>query len=159
MISVPLERVICLRHDIALCAMICAAAHEERISYHAAARRMHIMRRKPYIMSRKRHIIDPGVFQMENNPLVDLSFEFAKTIVELVDSIKAPKSSYMIDQLARSGTSIGANIHEAQYAHSKADFIAKFEIALKEANETSYWLKLLYETNRIEKSEFDVCEF
>ena len=117
------------------------------------------MRRKPYIMSRKRHIIDPGVFQMENNPLVDLSFEFAKTIVELVDSIKAPKSSYMIDQLARSGTSIGANIHEAQYAHSKADFIAKFEIALKEANETSYWLKLLYETNRIEKSEFENAEY
>ena len=116
------------------------------------------MRRKPYIMSWKRHIIDPGVFQMENNPLVDLSFEFAKTIVELVDSTKAPKSSYMIDQLARSGTSIGANIHEAQYAHSKADFIAKFEIALKEANETSYWLKLLYETNRIEKSEFSLYQ-
>ena len=62
---------------------------------------------------------------MQDNKLVDLSFEFAKSIVNLVDNIKAPKSSYMIDQLARAGTSVGANIHEAQYAHSKADFIAK----------------------------------
>ncbi|MBQ0098121.1 MAG: four helix bundle protein, partial [Oscillospiraceae bacterium] len=65
-----------------------------------------------------------------------------------------PKSSYMIDQLARAGTSVGANIHEAQYAHSKADFIAKLEIALKEANETSYWLKLLFETKRISEIEY-----
>ncbi len=91
---------------------------------------------------------------MQENKLVDLSFEFAKVIVNLVDNVKAPKSSYMIDQLARAGTSVGANIHEAQYAHSKADFVAKLEIALKEANETSYWLKLLYETNRIEESDF-----
>ena len=77
---------------------------------------------------------------MSDNKLVALSFDFAKAIVSLVDGIKTPKSSYMIDQLARAGTSVGANIHEAQYAHSKADFIAKLEIALKEANETEYWL-------------------
>ncbi|MBQ0111266.1 MAG: four helix bundle protein, partial [Oscillospiraceae bacterium] len=57
---------------------------------------------------------------MPENKLVDLSFGFAKSIVELVDTIKMPKSSYMVDQLARAGTSVGANIHEAQYAHSKA---------------------------------------
>ena len=51
----------------------------------------------------------------------------------------------MTDQLARAGTSVGANIHEAQYAQSKKDFIAKLEIALKESNETSYWLKLMKE--------------
>lgn len=56
----------------------------------------------------------------------------------------------MTDQLARAGTSVGANIHEAQYAQSKKDFIAKLEIALKESNETSYWLKLMYETKRID---------
>ena len=95
---------------------------------------------------------------MQDNKLVDLSFEFAKSIVNLVDNIKAPKSSYMIDQLARSGTSVGANIHEAQYAHSKADFIAKLEIALKEASETSYWLKLLMETGRINNSEYQNAE-
>ena len=78
---------------------------------------------------------------MSENKLLDLSFEFAVAVVNLADSITLPKSSYMIDQFARAGTSVGANIHEAQYAHSKADFVAKLEIALKEASETSYWLK------------------
>lgn len=86
---------------------------------------------------------------MPENKLVALSFEFAKTIVGIVDEIKTPKSNYMTDQLARAGTSVGANINEAQYAHSKADFIAKLEIALKETNETSYWLKLMADTGRI----------
>ena len=95
---------------------------------------------------------------MPENQLADLSFAFAKNIVELVDAIKTPKSSYMIDQLARAGTSVGANIHEAQYAHGKPDFIAKMEIALKESNETSYWLKLLFETGRINASEYQNAE-
>ncbi len=90
---------------------------------------------------------------MQENKLVDISFEFAKLIVNISDNIKVPKSSYMVNQLARAGTSVGANIYEAQYAHSRADFIAKLEIALKEANETSYWLKLLKETGRISESE------
>ncbi|MBQ9133790.1 MAG: four helix bundle protein [Clostridia bacterium] len=87
---------------------------------------------------------------MPENKLLDLSFEFAVAVVNLVDGITAPKSSYMTDQLARVGTSVGASIHEAQYAQSKRDFVAKPEIALKEANETSYWLKLLYETRRMD---------
>ena len=65
---------------------------------------------------------------MSDNKLLDLSFEFAVAIVELVNNVKAPKSSYMTDQLARAGTSIGANIHEAKYAQSKKDFVSKFEI-------------------------------
>ena len=89
---------------------------------------------------------------MSDNKLLDLSFEFAVAIVNLIDGVSVPKSSYMIDQLARAGTSVGANIHEAQYAHSKKDFIAKLEIALKEANETSYWLKLMFETKRIDEN-------
>ena len=64
----------------------------------------------------------------------------------------------MVDQLARAGTSIGANIHEAQYAHSRKDFIAKLEIALKESNETSYWLKLLYATHRIDEPAYRSAE-
>lgn len=64
----------------------------------------------------------------------------------------------MIDQLARAGTSVGANIHEAQYAHSKPDFIAKLEIALNEANETSYWLRLLRDTGRISEAEYQSVE-
>ena len=66
---------------------------------------------------------------MSENKLLDLSFEFAVAIVNLIDNISVPKSSYMINQLARAGTSVGANIHEAQYAQSKKDFIAKMEIA------------------------------
>ena len=95
---------------------------------------------------------------MSENKLLDLSFEFAVAIVNLVDSIKVPKSTYMIDQLARAGTSVGANIHEAQYAQSKKDFVAKLEIALKESNETSYWLKLMYETNRIDLKTYQYTE-
>ena len=95
---------------------------------------------------------------MSDNKLLDLSFEFAVAIVDLVDGVKAPKSSYMTDQLARAGTSIGANIHEAQYAQSKKDFVSKLEIALKESNEASYWLKLMYETKRINSDSYKQIE-
>ena len=61
---------------------------------------------------------------MSENKLLALSFEFAVAIVNLIDSVTAPKSSYMTDQLACAGTSVGANIHEAQYAQSKKDFAA-----------------------------------
>ena len=88
---------------------------------------------------------------MSENKLLDLSFEFAVAIVNLVDGVTAPKSSYMTDQLARAGTSVGANIHEAQYAQGKKDFISKLEIALKEASETGYWLELLHRTNYIDE--------
>ena len=88
---------------------------------------------------------------MSDNKLLDLSLEFAAVIVDLVDHINIPKSAYMTAQLGRAGTSIGANIHEAQYAQSRKDFISKLEIALKEANETSYWLKLLLRTHRIDE--------
>ena len=98
-----------------------------------------------------------GVFMFENK-LLDLSFEFAVAIVTLVDGVTAPKSSYMTDQLARAGTSVGANIHEAQYAQSKKDFVSKLEIALKESNETSYWLKLMYETKRIDITTYQHTE-
>lgn len=95
---------------------------------------------------------------MPDNKLLDLSLEFAVAIVSLVDGVTAPKSSYMTEQLARAGTSVGANIYEAQYAQSKRDFVAKLEIALKESNETSYWLKLLLETKRIDLSAYQQTE-
>ena len=72
---------------------------------------------------------------------------FAVEIVTLCDSLKCKAS--LIDQLLRSGTSIGANIHEANYAHGKNDFIAKLQIALKECYETEYWLELLARTNKV----------
>ena len=95
---------------------------------------------------------------MSENKLLNLSFHFAVSIVQLVDSISVHKSAYMINQLARSGTSIGANIHEAQYAQSKKDFISKLESALKEASETSYWLRLLHSTERIDEATFQKME-
>ncbi|MBR2442646.1 MAG: four helix bundle protein [Clostridia bacterium] len=61
----------------------------------------------------------------------------------------------LISQLLRCGTSVGANVHEAQYAQGTKDFISKLEIALKECNESDYWLELLYETNSLEKLDFD----
>ena len=98
------------------------------------------------------------VRDMSDNKLLDLSVEFAISVVYLADSIKTPKSSYQVDQFARAGTSFGANIYEAQYAHSKADFIAKLEIALIESNETSYWLKLMFETGRIDEEQYKKTE-
>ena len=89
---------------------------------------------------------------MSDNKLLDLSVEFAISVVYLADSIKTPKSSYLVDQFARAGTSVGANIYEAQYAHSKADFVSKLQIALKECYETEYWLELL-ERSKLVSSE------
>ncbi len=89
---------------------------------------------------------------MADNKLADLSTEFAVQILRLTDSIKGHYS--LANQLERSGTSIGANIREAQYAHGKPDFISKLQIALKEANETGYWLELLYKTNYIDEQTY-----
>ena len=77
---------------------------------------------------------------MSENKLADLSTEFAVRILKLTDSIKGHYS--LANQLERSGTSIGANIREAKYAHGKADFIAKLQISLKECYETEYWLEI-----------------
>ena len=96
---------------------------------------------------------------MKENFLVDLSKQFAVDIVNLCTDIKENrKSNVLLNQVLRSGTSIGANIHEAQYAQSKKDFVAKLEIALKESNETSYWLKLMYETKRIDTATYQYTE-
>ena len=95
---------------------------------------------------------------MSDNKLLDLSFEFAVSIVELVDGVKTPNISYMTNQLARAGTSMGANFNETQYAQSKKDFISKLEIALKESNKASYWLKLMYETKRIDLQSYKQTE-
>lgn len=91
---------------------------------------------------------------MRNDKLSVQSMDFAVQIINLVKSLKEKRESIISNQIGKSGTSIGANIREAQYAHGKADFVAKLQIALKEANETSYWLELLYKTNYILESEY-----
>ena len=88
---------------------------------------------------------------MRENKLVDLSMEFSVEIINLVKSLKSNHESIISNQIGRSGTSIGANIHEAQYAQGIKDFVSKLEIALKEANETGYWLELLYKTKYIDE--------
>ena len=89
---------------------------------------------------------------MKENLLIEKSKKFAIDIINLCDEIKG--SASIINQLLRCGTSIGANIHEAQYAHGKNDFVAKLEISLKECNETEYWLELLFETNKINEMTY-----
>ena len=91
---------------------------------------------------------------MRNDELSNQSLDFAVSIINLVKELKAKHESVISNQIGRSGTSIGANIREAQYAHGKPDFIAKLQIALKEANETGYWLELLYKTNYIDEQTY-----
>ena len=92
---------------------------------------------------------------MSDSILRDKSKVFAKEIVFLCRSLKQNNvESALINQLLRSGTSVGANVHEAQYAQGTKDFISKFEIALKECNESEYWLELLFEVNSISESDF-----
>lgn len=84
---------------------------------------------------------------MAENKLADISTEFAIHILKLTDSIKGHYS--LTNQLERSGTSIGANIREAKYAHSRPDFIAKLHIALKECYETEYWIEIALKSELI----------
>ena len=83
-----------------------------------------------------------------NSPLLSKSKSFALEIIKVCNEIKRSKrESILTNQLIRSGTSIGANIREAFYGHSRSDFIAKLQIALKECSESEYWLELLIESS------------
>ena len=92
---------------------------------------------------------------MAQSVLRDRSKDFAKAIVVICREIKAQqKEAVLTNQLLRAGTSIGANLHEAQYAQGTKDFISKFEIALKECYETEYWLELLFETGYLSEAQY-----
>lgn len=93
---------------------------------------------------------------MTDNLLVELSVEFAVKIVKLTDEIQG--KGVLKNQILKSGTSIGANIHEANYVQSKADFVSKLQIALKECYETEYWLKLFSKTNIIDTNIYSVLQ-
>ncbi len=96
---------------------------------------------------------------MAESKLRELSIDFAVKVIKLCESIKGHYS--LVNQLERSATSIGANIREANYAHGKADFIAKLQIALKECYETEYWLELFGKaeilTNEIATGLYNQC--
>ena len=92
---------------------------------------------------------------MRENVIMRKSLAFSVRIVNLNKYLSQEKKEYVVSrQICKSGTSIGANIAEAQRAQSTADFVAKMRIALKEANETQYWLQLLHETKYITDKEF-----
>jgi four helix bundle protein len=92
-----------------------------------------------------------------NNPIKDKSFEFAITIVETYKFLVQEKKEYILSkQVLRSGTSIGAEVSEATYAQSKKDFIHKMSIAEKEASETVYWIKLLFQTDYFDAKQYDL---
>ncbi|QHI37423.1 hypothetical protein IMCC3317_28020 [Kordia antarctica] len=96
---------------------------------------------------------------LEDSPIRKKSFEFACNIVKYCDQLKAQKDYELASQLLRSGTSIGANTREAQRGVSKKDFKHKFGIALKEADETKYWLQILEATGRqTPKEMMNKCE-
>ena len=85
----------------------------------------------------------------------DRSFRFAVRIVRLCKLLRTERKEHILSkQLLRSGTSIGANLAEAQHAQSRADFVSKLNIALKEAAETNYWLRLLHATDYLTDEEF-----
>ena len=91
---------------------------------------------------------------MRNDKLSILSMRFSVEIIRLAQWLQHQHEYIISKQIGRSGTSIGANIREAQYGSSKPDFIAKLQIALKEANETDYWLELLRETDYLSPTEY-----
>ena len=94
-----------------------------------------------------------------SNPIVDLSFNFGVRIVKFYKFLTEERKVYVLSkQLLRCGTSIGANIHESIHAQSKADFISKMNIALKESDETDYWLRLLFKSEVISEKEYDSLE-
>ena len=93
---------------------------------------------------------------MKDNVIVQKSLAFSVRIVNLHKYLNGQKKEHVISkQICKSGTSIGANIAESQQAQSRADFLSKLEIALKETSETKYWLRLLNATDYLSKTEFD----
>ena len=95
---------------------------------------------------------------MRDDQLSVQSMDFAVSIINLIKNLKLKHESVISNQIGRSGTSIGANIREAQYAHGRADFVAKLQIALKEANETGYWLELLHKTDYLSEQEYKLLD-
>jgi four helix bundle protein len=89
-----------------------------------------------------------------DNPIVDLTYNFGVRIVKFYKHLTTKQVYVLSKQLLRCGTSIGANVHESIHAQSRADFISKMNIALKEADETDYWLRLLRDSDVIEENEF-----
>lgn len=111
--------------------------------------------REIYRVRHRRTRYNKGVRQMTDNKnqLREDAIELAIHISDLCDEIKG--CSVYVNQIVRSSSSIGANIHEAKYAQSRADFVSKLEIALKESSETEYWLELLYRKKKLSDEQYN----
>ncbi len=91
---------------------------------------------------------------MKEDKLGDLSMELSVEVLQLTKKLRGKRENIISNQIGRSATSICANIAESKYAHSRADFIAKLEISLKEANETSKWLEMLWKSDYIDEERY-----
>ena len=92
---------------------------------------------------------------MKEDKLGNLSMELSVEVINLVKELRNNRENIISNQIGRSASSICANIAESKYGHSRADFIAKLEIALKEASETGKWLEMLYKTNYIDEEKYN----
>ncbi|PID27973.1 MAG: hypothetical protein CR982_04870 [Candidatus Cloacimonadota bacterium] len=95
----------------------------------------------------------------KTNVIKSKSFDFALRVVKLYKFLLEKKEFVLSKQLLRSGTSIGALVREAEHAESKADFIHKMAIAQKEANETDYWIELLFQSDYLNKAQYDSISY
>ncbi len=93
---------------------------------------------------------------MKEDKLGDMSMELSVEVLQLTKELRGKHENIISNQIGRSATSICANIAESKYAHSRADFIAKLEISLKEANETSKWLEMLWKSDYIDEVRYKV---
>ena len=91
---------------------------------------------------------------MKEDKLSDLSMQLSVDVLNLTKELRSKHETVISNQIARSATSVCANIAESKYGHSRSDFIAKLEIALKEANETSKWLEMLLKTDYIDETKY-----
>ena len=146
-IWIPSGSSICAARSICAVHSICAAAQE---GIHIISKRRYIEWAKPIYRVRQRRTYRQkwSEYMSEaKDQLREDSIVFAIAVSDICDEIKG--CSVYVNQLLRCSSSIGANLHEAKYAQSRADFISKLEIALKESSETEYWLELLYRKQKL----------
>lgn len=94
------------------------------------------------------------VIALKEDKLSDLSMQLSVDVLKLAKELRAKHETVISNQISRSATSVCANIAESKYGHSRADFIAKLEIALKEASETGKWLEMLFKSGSIDETVF-----
>ena len=134
-------------------------SEEVEVAFCCSKKHFYFKVEKYYVLWYNWYIKVKGGKVMADSPLIIKSKAFALDVIQVCKELRVAKfESALINQFLRSGTSIGANIREAFYAHGKADFIAKLQIALKECSETEYWIELILESGYYhDKTLLDKC--